>query len=67
MKKKKNSILTIAFCIVIIMLCLFIQYLTNQQTKISMIQMAEWQSSVEEEYGAPESDAENLEENESAN
>lgn len=62
MKKKKNSFLTMAFCVVIILLCLFIQYLATQQTKVSMIQMAEWQSSVEDAYGTPTSEDGNEEE-----
>ena len=56
--KKKGgarSLGLIAFCVVILLLLLYAQYLINQQTKVSMIQMAQWQSSIEEEYGEGES------------
>ncbi len=59
-KGKGRSILIIAFCIVILMLCLYAQYVITQQTKLSMLTMAQWQSSVEAE-NAENSEAENAE------
>ena len=62
--KKKGgarSLGLIAFCVVILLLLLYAQYLINQQTKVSMIQMAQWQSSVEAEYGSSESEPEGSE------
>ena len=57
-KKKSGgrSFLMIAFCVIILLLLLYAQYLINQQTKVSMIQMAQWQSSIEEEYGSQTSE-----------
>lgn len=51
-----KSFLVIAFCVVILLLCFYSHYLINQQTKVSMIQMAQWQSSIEEEYGSSETE-----------
>lgn len=52
MKSKMKSFLIIAFCAVILLMCLYIQYLLQQQTKINFIEMTEVQSSMKEEYDA---------------
>ncbi len=48
-KSKGKGLLTIAFCIVIILLCLYGQYLIMEYTKFNMIEMEEWKSSLESE------------------
>ncbi len=52
MKSKMKSFFIIAFCTVILLMCLYIQYLLQQQTKINFIEMTEVQSSMKEEYDA---------------
>lgn len=52
MKSKMKSFFIIAFCAVILLMCLYIQYLLQQQTKINFIEMTEVQSSMKEEYDA---------------
>ena len=48
-KSKGKGLLTIAFCIVIILLCLYGQYLIMEYTKFNMLEMEEWKSSIESE------------------
>ena len=48
-KSKGKGLLTIAFCIVIILLCLYGQYLIMEYTKFNMLEMEEWKSSLESE------------------
>lgn len=60
-KNKKKGLLTIAFCVVLILLCLYVQYLIMEYTKFNMIEMEEWKSSIEaenESYGAEEEESE---------
>ncbi len=60
-KNKKKGLLTIAFCVVLILLCLYVQYLIMEYTKFNMIEMEEWKSSIEaenESYGSEEEESE---------